>query len=99
LNRSIFKGFMTSGFKLGSGPRFFRNKDGSTRTYLQLVNSERVDGRVRQRVVANLGRLSELQAGSLDRLIEHLMRFSRRQWLLEKARQIEPGTPEPGGRC
>jgi hypothetical protein len=44
---------------------------------------------VRQKVVANLSRLNELQAGSLDRLSEHLMRFSRRQWLLEKARQIE----------
>lgn len=69
--------------------KVFRNKDGSTRTYLQLVTSERLGDKVRQRVVANLGRLDELQAGSLDRLIEHLMRFSRRQWLLEKARQIE----------
>ncbi len=69
--------------------KVFRNKDGSTRTYLQLVTSERVGDRVRQRVVANLGRLDELQAGALDRLIEHLARFSRRQWILEKARQIE----------
>ena len=69
--------------------KVFRNKDGSTRIYLQLVTSERVGDRVRQRVVANLGRLDELQAGALDRLIEHLARFSRRQWILEKARQIE----------
>jgi hypothetical protein len=69
--------------------KVFRNKDGSTRTYLQLVTSERVGNRVRQRVVANLGRLDEPQAGPLDRLIEHLARFSRRQWILEKARQIE----------
>lgn len=69
--------------------KVFHNKDGSTRTYLQLVTSERVGDKVRQRVVANLGRLDELQAGSLDRLIEQLMRFSRRQWLLAKVRQIE----------
>jgi len=69
--------------------KVFRNKDGSTRTYLQLVTSERVGDKVRQRVVANLGRLDELQAGALDRLIEHLARFSRRQWILEKAREIE----------
>lgn len=69
--------------------KVFRNKDGSTRTYLQLVTSDRVGNRVCQRVVANLGRLDELQAGPLDRLIEHLSRFSQRQWILEKARQIE----------
>ena len=39
--------------------KVFRNKDGSTRTYLQLVTSERVGDKVRQRVVANLGRLDE----------------------------------------
>lgn len=69
--------------------KVFRNRDGSTRTYLQLVSSERVGGRVRQRVVANLGRLDQLQAGPLDRLIEQLARFSQRQWILEQARRIE----------
>ncbi|OIQ60446.1 hypothetical protein [Neomoorella thermoacetica] len=56
---------------------------------MQLVTSECVGDKVHQRVVANLGRLEELQAGSLDRLIEHLARFSQRQWVLEKVRQIE----------
>src|ERR1035437_7529328 len=36
--------------------------------YVQLVTGERVDGKVRQRVVATLGRLDELKAsGQLDR--------------------------------
>jgi len=34
----------------------FKNKDGSTRTYLQVVENVRENGRVRQHLVANLGR-------------------------------------------
>jgi transposase len=70
--------------------KVFKNKDGSTRTYLQLVTTERVGSKVRQRVVANLGRLDELQeAGAIDRLIQHLARFSKKQCVLDKVRQIE----------
>lgn len=37
--------------------------------YVQLVEGRRVEGKVRQRVVATLGRLDELKAsGELDRL-------------------------------
>jgi len=59
----------------------FTNKDGTTREYLQLVESYRVNGRSRQRVIANLGRLEDLQGGQLDRLIENLTRFSETQWV------------------
>ena len=65
--------------------KVFKNKDGSTRTYLQLVKAERVNGKVRQRVVANLGRLEHLQEGALDRLIEGLVRFSRSEWIRGQA--------------
>lgn len=58
----------------------FRNQDGSTRTYLQLVESVREGGRPRQRVVANLGRVEDLQDGKLDAIIESLARFSERPW-------------------
>src|SRR5690606_14192406 len=58
----------------------FRNKDGSTRTYLQLVESVREGGRPRQRVVANLGRVEELEGGKLDAMIESLARFSQSTW-------------------
>lgn len=68
--------------------KVFRNKDGTTRTYLQLVTGERVNGKVRQKVVANLGRLEELQGGELDRLIEALARYSKNQWIKEKAREV-----------
>ena len=59
----------------------FTNKDGSKRTYLQLVETRRDGGKVRQKVVANLGRLEDLQDGQLDRLIESLSRFSTKQWV------------------
>ena len=57
------------------------NKDGSTRVYLHLVQGYRVQGKVHQKVVANLGRLDVLQAGGLDRLIASLVRYSERCWL------------------
>ena len=47
-----------------------RSKDGSTRVYLYLVRGYRVDGKVRQEVVA-----------ALDRLIASLARYSERCWL------------------
>jgi len=36
-------------------------------------------------VVANLGRLEELQSGPLDRLMESLAKFSRERWVMEQA--------------
>ncbi|MEW6274894.1 MAG: IS1634 family transposase [Bacillota bacterium] len=59
----------------------FPNKDGTQRTYLQIVESYRVGGKCRQRVVANLGRLEELQEGQLDRLIDSLARYSKSLYL------------------
>ena len=63
-----------------------RNKDGSTRCYLHLLNSKRVNGRTRQEFVCTLGRLDVLQTGGgLDRLIEGLARYSERQWVQVQA--------------
>jgi transposase len=63
-----------------------RNKDGSTRCYLHLLNSKRVNGRTRQEFICTLGRLDILQAGGgLDRLIEGLARYSERQWVQVQA--------------
>jgi hypothetical protein len=44
------------------------------RSYLQLVEGYRVDGKVRQRVVASLGRLDELTESKLAPLISGLER-------------------------
>ena len=56
---------------------FVRSKRVGNWTYLQIVENRREKGRVRQRVVASLGRLDRLQAsGELDSLIRSAVRFS-----------------------
>jgi hypothetical protein len=49
---------------------FFRFKKSGERTYVQIVENKRVDGAVRQSVLANLGRADELEAsGALASLL------------------------------
>jgi transposase len=51
-------------------------RGGRTYEYLELVEGHRVDGQVRQRVVAKLGRLDELTAsGQLEQLVAGLARL------------------------
>lgn len=59
----------------------FKNKDGSTRTYVQIVESRRDGGKIRQKVLANLGRIENLQEGAIDKLIESLSRYSLQCWV------------------
>jgi len=67
----------------------FRNKDGSVREYLYIVKGVRVDGRPRQKVVAYLGRLDELQReGAIDSLVEGLARYARRAQVMDVARDL-----------
>jgi len=66
----------------------FTNKDGSKRSYLQLVETQRHGDKIRQKVVANLGRIEELQNGQIDRLIESLSRFSTKQWVRLEALKL-----------
>src|SRR5664280_2242015 len=63
-----------------------RNKDGTTRSYLHLLRSRRVNGKTHQELVCTLGRLDILQSdGGLDRLIEGLTRYSEKQWVQMQA--------------
>ena len=63
-----------------------RNKDGSTRYYLQLVESHRQNGKVQQGLICSIGRLDILQtSGGLDRLIASLVRHSERCWVEAEA--------------
>lgn len=63
-----------------------RNKDGTTRSYLHLLRSRRVNGHTRQELVCSLGRLDLMLAdGSLDRLIDGLTRYSEKQWVQMQA--------------
>src|SRR5271166_2569779 len=52
------------------GSMFFRFKKSGQRSYVQIVENKRVDGAVRQSVIANLGRADELAAsGALASLL------------------------------
>ena len=57
---------------------FFRRKRSGKAEYLQIVKSERVDGKPRQSVVATLGRVDALVAtGQFDRLLRSGARFAQ----------------------
>ena len=63
-------------------------QNGKTYEYLQLTRSFRSEGKVRQEVLATLGRREELvESGELDSLIRSLSRFSERLEAVEKVRR------------
>jgi transposase len=56
---------------------FFRVKKSQSREYLQIVENRREDGKVKQRVIATLGRIEQLQeSGQLDGLLQSGARFA-----------------------
>jgi hypothetical protein len=62
---------------------FARVKKSGHYEYLQLVENSKVDGKVRQRVIATVGRLDQLQAkGNVETLIRSLARFSEKTLLV-----------------
>jgi Transposase DDE domain len=62
---------------------FFRTKTSGPRTYLQIVENRWEDGRPRQRVIATLGRLDQLQqTGQLDALLVSGARLAQAVLLL-----------------
>ena len=66
---------------------YFRRKQSQGRIYLQIVESHRTGDRVRQRVIATLGRLDELESsGQLDRLLRSGARFVQQAMVLDAAR-------------
>lgn len=74
---------------------FFRTKPAKGHRYLQIVESVREGKKVRQRVLATLGRLDALQAsGQLDRLLRTGLRYSEKLRVLDAhaAGQTEPVT-------
>ena len=69
---------------------FVRAKRSGQYEYLQVVHSERVDGRPRQRVIATLGRLDQLKAsGQIDALIASCARFAEHTAVLDAHRRGE----------
>jgi len=62
---------------------YFRSKHSGGHEYLQVVESQRVDGKPRQTVVATLGRLDVLrETGALDRLLRSGARLTENAVLL-----------------
>ena len=69
---------------------FLRTQTSGDRTYLLIVESERVEGKVKQRVLHRLGRLDQLQAsGQLDALITALGRLSAKLAVLSAVERGE----------
>jgi hypothetical protein len=69
---------------------FFRKKVTKGYTYLHLVENRREGGRTRQRQLASLGRLDELQArGSLDELLRSGGKFAQSAAVIAGARNGE----------
>jgi hypothetical protein len=65
---------------------YFRKKIFGGRVYLQIAESRRVRGQVRQRVIATLGRLDALEAsGQLERLVRSGARFAARAMVVMAA--------------
>jgi transposase len=62
---------------------FARVKKSGRYQYLQLVENSKVEGKVRQRVIATVGRLDQLQEkGGVETLIRSLARFSEKTLLV-----------------
>jgi transposase len=67
----------------------FRNKDGSTRQYLHLVEAVREGKKVRHKVLITLGRVELLRAsGSLDRMADALNRLAEKEKVVDLARNL-----------
>jgi transposase len=67
-----------------ASPVFCRQKPAGRYKYLQVVESFRDGGKVRQKVVCTLGRLDRLQAeGNIDGLVKSLSRFALKVRLVE----------------
>src|SRR6266853_2871623 len=67
---------------------FFRTKTSGPRSYLQVVENRWEDGRPKQRVIATLGRLDQLQqTGQLDALLVSGARLAQSVLLLSEHAQ------------
>ena len=65
---------------------YFRRKTSAGRGYLQIVESRREGDRVRQQVIATLGRFEDLRAsGQLERLLRSGARFAAKAMMLSAA--------------
>jgi len=64
------------------------NRNGTECRYLQICESRREEGKVRQKVLCNLGRMEDLQDGKLDDLIRSLAKFSQNSSVVSVAEDL-----------
>ena len=77
---------------------FISTQSNGSRTYLLIVDNQRVDGKVMQRVLFRLGRLDQLLAsGQLDSLIQSLGRFSEKLSVLGAHARVTASPPAAPG--
>ncbi len=72
---------------------FARVKKSGRYEYLQIVHNERSGGRVKQRVIATLGRLDRLrESGQLDAMLASCAKFSEHAAVISAVREksVEP---------
>lgn len=66
---------------------FARVKKSGRYEYLQIVHNERIDGRIKQRVIATLGRLDRLREnGQLDAMLSSCAKFSEHAAVISAVR-------------
>jgi len=79
---------------------FFRSKSDGARIYLQLVENHWVEGKSRQRVVATIGRMDQLQeSGQIEAIVRSAARFTETMMVLtahEKGETTTIGTRRVG---
>lgn len=75
-----------------------RGRGGKAYTYLEVVVSQRQEGKVRQERVCSLGRVEELRdGGAIDRMIAKLARVAKQRWVRAEALKLDtPWTREYG---
>jgi hypothetical protein len=77
---------------------YFRKKSSGGRVYLQIVASRREGNRVRQQVIATLGRWDELEAsGQLERLLRSGARLTHLRQCFRESYCISIGCSVPRG--
>ena len=86
---------------------FFRTKRSGPREHLQIVRNRREEGKVKQEVVATIGRLGVLkESGAMDSWLRSGVRFSEKlalldayeKWETPPARDTKAGIPLVFGR-
>jgi len=66
---------------------FVRLKTSGNNQYFQIVENFRQNGKVRQQVIATLGRTDELiESGKIDKLVQSLVKFCKYTQIVEKHR-------------